>query len=316
MKLSIILTVYNKEQYLRRVLDSLLGQDNADLCEYEILAVNDGSSDKSEDILKEYAEKYNKIKIVNQGNQGLSMARNNGLDIADGDYVWFVDADDILSSHSVKLISDAMVSTPDVIPIYAQFKGDDRVHNRIRTDVKTGKEVLLDRWSHCGVFWIFRKQFLIDNNLRFFPGIYHEDSEFTPRMLYAAKSVIVIPEILYIVDCDPNSITQIPRPKRAIDCLTVAEHLYDFEMQHNERDTAIGRVFNYNISVIINNGLDVIIKNSSAEQRNFNAALKSKKKLLNALAIAPMLKFRVEALLFRLFSGNYVGVYRFMKLFG
>lgn len=60
--------------------------------------------------------------------------------------------------------------------------------------------MLIDaKWEHCGVFWIFRKLFLLENNLRFVPGIYHEDAEFTPRMLYFANKVIVLPEVLYTV---------------------------------------------------------------------------------------------------------------------
>lgn len=95
-------------------------------------------------------------------------------------------------------------------------------------------------------------------------------------MLYAASSVEVVPEVLYWVDCDPNSITQIPRAKRAFDCLLVAEHLSEFVNQNNEKGTAIGKVLNYNISVIINNGFSIIVKNSKDEQRKFNNAIRNK----------------------------------------
>ena len=219
---------YNKEKFLSRALDSLLLQD-APKCLYEVLAVNDGSTDGSAVILGEYSKRYKHLRVITQNNQGLSIARNNGLLAAKGDYVWYVDADDSVSPHSVKNLCKAIATCPDVIPIYARTEGVDRVCNQVDPRAKSGQEILLgSNWSHCGVFWIMRREFLLHNNLRFFPSIYHEDTEFTPRMLYFAKSVIVVPEILYIVYRDPNSITQIPRPKRAFDCLLVAERLCTF----------------------------------------------------------------------------------------
>ena len=89
MKLSIILTVYNKEPYLRSALDALESQRDICTGDYEILAINDGSTDGSAAILDEYRQRDNRIRIITQSNQGLSMARNNGVDEAQGDYVWF-----------------------------------------------------------------------------------------------------------------------------------------------------------------------------------------------------------------------------------
>ena len=161
-----------------------------------------------------------------------------------------------------------------------------------------------------------QKAFLKKNKLSFYPNIYHEDAEYTPRMLYAAKSVVVIPEVLYNVNIDPNSITQVPRPKRAFDCLLVAEHLYEFIEEHGESANAVGKVLYYNISVVINNGLDVIVNNAKEEQYKFNRKFFEKKRLLNALFNSPLLKYRIEAFLFQVFPGHYVNIYRLMKLFG
>ena len=92
--LTIVLTVYNKAPYLVRALDSLLSQKATKEGDYEILIVNDGSTDESPKIIDEYAAKDSKIRVLTQHNQGLSMARNNGTNDAMGDYVWYVDADD------------------------------------------------------------------------------------------------------------------------------------------------------------------------------------------------------------------------------
>lgn len=312
-KLSIILTVYNKEIFLNRILDCLLNQIDVDIDSYEVLAVNDGSTDNSHLILEEYASRYQAIRVITQNNQGLSLARNNGLDAACGDYVWFVDADDIIYPEAVSLILKAIDLSPDVIPIYAKFKGSDYIYNFINDSCKTGKDVLLEKWSHCGVFWILRKNFLIDNNLKFYPGIYHEDSEFTPRMLYTAKTVKVIPKVLYYVDCDPESITQIPRAKRSFDCLIVAEHIFEFKESHKEAGTIIGKVMDYNVSVMLNNGLDVIVRNSSEDQEHFNNALYEKKRLFKALISSPSMKHKSEGILFYIFPTHYVSIYKMIK---
>jgi glycosyltransferase involved in cell wall biosynthesis len=316
MKLSIILTVYNKEPFLRRALDALLNQKDTNDDEYEVLAVNDGSTDGSAVILDEYAQRDNRLRILTQQNQGLSMARNNGVEPAQGDYVWFVDADDTFSPFSVRLICDAMISHPDVIPIYAKTDGIDKIRNRVNPNLHTGKEILANGgWEHCGVFWVLRKEFLLENNLRFFPGIYHEDAEFTPRMLYMAKSAHVVPEVLYTVYRDPNSITQVPRPKRAFDCLTVAERLSMFFEKNND-DSMIDRMLNYRISMLINDALSVISKNSREDRHKFDKTFRTKPMLINILKKASVRKYRIEAVLFRCFPGHYTAIYRMMKRFG
>ena len=308
--------VYNKEPFLRRALDALLNQKDTNDDEYEVLAVNDGSTDGSAAILEEYAQRDNRLRILTQQNQGLSMARNNGVEPAQGDYIWFVDADDSFSPRSVRLICDAMANYPDVIPIYAKTDGIDKVRNRVNPNLHTGKDILAKGdWAHCGVFWVLRKEFLLKNGLRFFPGIYHEDAEFTPRMLYFAETVHVVPEVLYTVYRDPNSITQVPRPKRAYDCLVVADKLIKFFDQQGNVGAELKRMMDYRIAMIINDAFFVISQNRIEEQRRFDSTFKTMPILLELLKNAPVRKYRIEAALFRCFSGHYTAIYRLMKQF-
>jgi glycosyltransferase involved in cell wall biosynthesis len=99
-KVSIIIPVYNTEAYLERALTSVLSQTYRD---FEAICVNDGSTDNSLAILESYAQKDSRIKIISQDNQGLSMARNNGLKEAQGEYVYFFDSDDALHPQMLEI---------------------------------------------------------------------------------------------------------------------------------------------------------------------------------------------------------------------
>jgi len=318
MKLSIVLTVYNKGPFLHKAFASLLNQRGTGLEDYEVLAVNDGSTDNSAAILEEYARRDRRVRILTQKNQGLSMARNNGTEAALGQYVWFVDADDTISFNAVHLICEAIEKNPDVIPIYAQTDGIVYTRNAVNKTASNGKEVLVGgHWEQCGVFWILRRDFLIEKNLRFMPGVYHEDAEFTPRMLYYARSVIVVPEILYIVNRDPNGITQVPRPKRAFDYLVVSSKLSLYVQEMGEIGTKIGKSIDGYTAQYINNAFDIIIKNSQEEQNLLNKAFYEKRHLLiRPLKDAPKLKYRIEAFLFSLLPKRYVWLYKQMKKIG
>ena len=188
MDLSIVITVFNKEQYIRRCLESCVNQKSGSLgVDYELVIVNDGSSDGSQRVIDEYKELYPSIKVLKQENQGLSMARNNGLKFVDGKYVWFVDADDKISTEAYFLIKSVIYEDPDVIPIYAKYDGESTIHNEIPCTLSKGEDVLESYLWEEAPFYIINTAFLEINKISFIPGIYHEDSEFTPRMLCYAE---------------------------------------------------------------------------------------------------------------------------------
>lgn len=316
MKLTIVLTVYNKEPYLHRALDALLKQVDVHNGDYEVLAVNDGSTDGSAAILEEYAKRDARVRILKQTNQGLSMARNNGTDKALGEYVWYVDADDTFSPMAVRQLCDAIGDKPDVIPIYAETKGVEKVRNKVPASAETGRDLLLSRkWEQCGVFWVLRRSFLQENHLRFLPGIYHEDAEFTPRMLFYANKVKVVPKVLYTVIHEPNSITGVPRPKRAYDCITVAKNLDEFVDLKGIRNTDLGRLFSDSAAMMINNGISIICQNSKEEHKSFNRYCHNNRDFINyVLQSASQKKYKIESVFFRLFPAKYVQIYKLIKL--
>ena len=111
-KISIIVPAYNAEKTIKRCLDSLIDQDYSNI---EILVIDDGSSDNTYDIVEEYRKKNSNITLVHQNNQGVSVARNKGLEIATGDYVMFVDSDDSLNPGTCSLLMNVAIENIDLI---------------------------------------------------------------------------------------------------------------------------------------------------------------------------------------------------------
>ena len=113
MKLSIIIPVYNVEQYVGRCLQSCLSQSHVKADDYELVIVNDGTKDNSMQVVEEMTRGCTNITVINQHNQGLSMARNAGLKEAKGEYVWFVDSDDWIAEGSISKIAAKIEATED-----------------------------------------------------------------------------------------------------------------------------------------------------------------------------------------------------------
>ena len=208
MKFSIVVPVYNVEQYLEQCLESLQVQD---FDNFEIICVNDGSTDRSREILTEWESKIPQMRVIDRENGGLSAARNTGLKAATGNYLVFVDSDDWVESNMLNTIATA-IDNEDMV-CFACRKNDSGKNDTLPFEQNDGwsyynRHALEARivpfvcvWQRC-----YRKQFLLDNSLWFREGILHEDNEFTPRACLKAKSIKVIPDVLYNYRVRPNSI--------------------------------------------------------------------------------------------------------------
>ena len=308
MQLSIIIPVYKTEKYLSKCLQSCVKQLRK---EVEIIIVNDGSPDNSQQIIDEFCCQYPNVKSVIQDNQGLSVARNRGLEIAKGEYVWFVDSDDWVEPNSVDCILKRMEETPDVISIGKVGFVDGNIDTLCPK--YTGKQFLLasDNWMHGAVFYIYRKEFLNQNSFRFKPGIYHEDSELIPRLLYMASSIVRIEKPLYNVTVNPMSITRTINPKKSFDLIVVANSLWEFK-QGMVKEKKLVRIFDKTISIILNNALANIVESDEKQQQLFNECLYQNKALLCVLSHSK-LKYKVEYVLFQAFPKHYTQVYTWLK---
>ena len=99
--ISVIIPIYNTEQYLKECLDSVCSQSYKDI---EIICINDGSTDNSEEITRSYAQQDKRIKLISQKNQGLSITRNNGVSQAQGEYLFFLDSDDTIEQNAIETL--------------------------------------------------------------------------------------------------------------------------------------------------------------------------------------------------------------------
>lgn len=204
MKLSIIIPIYNLESYLEKCLDSIVCQD----CQaIEVVLVNDGSVDNSGKIADDYANRYSFISVIHQENQGVSVARNNGLLIAKGDYIWFVDGDDWVDETAVNKITQLCAKGVDIIFIGKADVVDGLCLNSLSQSKsiltpKLLEENFLNLLSKNITYFpwdkIVKKQLLIDNHL-FFNKKYTvgEDYFWNVGLLSHAQTFMLIDDALY-----------------------------------------------------------------------------------------------------------------------
>ncbi|MCQ2339161.1 MAG: glycosyltransferase [Paludibacteraceae bacterium] len=231
-KLSIIVPIYNVEPYLRKCVESLLTQD-LDPAEYEIILVDDGSTDGCPAICDEYAQtlhpsggsrKGANIKVIHQPNGGLSAARNTGIMAAKGKFVQFVDSDDYLQPNVLRGLVEQMeredldvlrfdyqnvrINQAGDYEVFQPYKHPHQVDTR--TDVVDGETYLNERMTYACYAWMFliRREILLTNHLAFVEGILFEDTEWTPRMLTVTRRVNSTCQIVYNYLMRNNSITQ------------------------------------------------------------------------------------------------------------
>lgn len=252
---SLILPVFNVEEYLERCLRSVLSQSFSD---YEIILVDDGSKDSSGAICDAYASKNANIRVIHKKNGGLSSARNAGLEKASGKYIWFVDSDDWIEPGALEQLHKACaVSEPDIVK-FGYFRGvgqgreckgiakggsyqGDALERLRRLAFCAGGKYILSAWSH-----VYRTEFLKEQNLSFVSEreIGSEDYLFNLTALLRAESVVVLTKPLYSYELRSSSLTQQYKP----DLPQRYSRLYDLLKKENEgskgnRDKLIDRFY-------------------------------------------------------------------------
>lgn len=246
---SVIIPVYNTEQYLVECLDSIINQTYKNI---EIIAINDGSTDRSLNILQRYASIYPNIKLISQKNQGNSVARNIGIDVSKGKYIYFIDSDDfilpetlsnligIMEYYNVDLVRFAAEPFQDGINYKFNRKMYDFQKYFKKEKVYTKEEFLLKNlraFSPSPCLYLVRRELLINNNLRFYPGIKHEDELFTLELFLNAKLAMYDSNFYYKRRYRKNSIMTsegIDKLKYSFDSyVTVVEQMNKLLIKYN-----------------------------------------------------------------------------------
>lgn len=235
MKFSIIIPVYNVESYLPVCIDSILRQTFSD---YEIILVDDGSTDKSPELCDQYAAEYQNIQACHQKNQGQAAARNYGISFASGEYILFVDSDDyfigtdtlskIAECGGVDIINFNWKEVPDgqaegIYPLCGKYEG-------MPNHYKSGEEFLKDALNNNHLFpwylWFnaYSLEFWKKNKFQFISGIKYEDVELAYQLYLAAQSINICASAVYgyRTDRKGSTVTQI-RVKTYVDSIHVIE---------------------------------------------------------------------------------------------
>lgn len=235
MKVSIIVPVYNVERYLDECLESVLKLRT----ELEVVLVDDGSTDGSGALCDAWAAKDPRFRVVHQANGGLSAARNTGIRHSTGDYILFLDSDDFLDPWETdRMLEEGLQAKPDVLlGLYRNYYGDEQGFEPEHcaplltleglTPIDTFLEAMPPDGRSCymvAVRFIARRSFLLDHELLFLPGIYHEDEEWTGRLLCAAEAVFVSHAFFYQYrQARVGAITSTVKPKHIEDSFRILE---------------------------------------------------------------------------------------------
>lgn len=204
--ITVVIPVYNGESYLRDCLENMLGQSYKRL---EIIVVDDGSTDGSAAIARRYPVRVEQF----PSNRGLSAARNAGIELAQGDYVHFMDVDDAVNADFYKMLAEAATATglPDMV--CSGMVNEAKPHRTVlfdkRQTLTTIEQKLLvtkaGKWSYA-VRYLFRRTWLNAHNLRFEEGRYIEDVPFTLSAMFFSDALVVVPGAVYTYIHRENSI--------------------------------------------------------------------------------------------------------------
>lgn len=237
MLFSVIVPIYQVESYISACMDSLTHQS---LQDFEIILVNDGSMDSSVEIAQKVLyDATRNHRLINQAHQGLSVARNTGIAAATGDYIIFLDSDDWIEPNALSTLAEN-INGEDLICFsgrrYFENSGTYEEADLLeRKEYETGweyySENALDHRNFsfvCVVLRAYRRQYLVENQLCFEPGIKHEDNLFTPLACFYAKKVKVIPDALYNYRIRRSSIMTSRGLQNRKDIIHIANTLAEF----------------------------------------------------------------------------------------
>ena len=305
--ISIIVPTYNVEKYIRTCIESILAQTYRNI---EVIIVNDGSTDQSLAVISDLICSHHNVKVINQKNQGVSVARNTGIDVATGKYITFVDADDkIMPGFVSSLYQIADKTGADIVRgSFRDFNGnipkawvpDFNVPTNCGTIVLD--QFLSSNISFVVVTSIYRLDFINSNHIRFTPGIVLEDVDFTARAYMLAKLVATSPE--------PNYAYRINRPGSILTTKNAQKMSLSEEkvisqfismLKHEESDVLRSLILK-SIYAFMRDWTGIIVKNNLSLDRTnscFDTALTLTKEIINSRPLKEKIKFLTKVIIIK-----------------
>ena len=302
LQLSIIVPVYNVEDYIRPCMESIFRQGLNEDC-FEVIIVNDGTEDNSMEVIQDIIDKHKNIIVINQENQGLSVARNVGMATAKGQYILMIDSDDLLIENSLKpLLELALESQTDVVVADFYEMTNAEINSTIidlpnfadiKIEKKTVEQMFFDFLRiHNYTVWrsLYRNEFLRKHKITFYPGIYCQDKPFTHEIYLKAKTCIRASWPIYIYRHHPQGISYAMSEKLAKDCCKVIEIMWDMASNMDLSPKIREKMFDHTFNAFtvlsnrlihdyksINKSAEIIhYLNSIAPHLNFKHGIKQK----------------------------------------
>ena len=221
--ISIIVPVYNVEKYISNSLDSILKQD---FDNFEIVIINDGSTDNSRTVCKDYTEKFSNVFLYDLKNGGVSVARNFGLQMAKGDYIWFVDSDDWIEPNSLKVLAEELAKEElEILAFYENryIEKDNKLvkPNSLLKIAKTnGNNYLKLSGRFISPLWVYlyNRRFVLENKISFIEMLLHEDDYFNLLCFSKVKCIKKIDKTLYNYRVRTNSLIRSKVSEKRLHC--------------------------------------------------------------------------------------------------
>ena len=240
IRLSIIIPVYNVEDYVAKCLDSLIppaveALSRGKTPDYEIIAVNDGSTDSSPAIVQNYVNRYPQlIRLITTENMGQGHARNVGIDEAQGEYLYFIDSDDYLSPGAMGELLNAIDDDYDILIFDSIAVNTDGLELEYRKGctrdsdltLRSYPELLLqspDVWNK-----IFRRSLYIENGVRFTERVWFEDLRTVPKLYHYTDRIVYLPEAWHRYVQRPGSVTNTKKTERNLEIIPAVDELTAF----------------------------------------------------------------------------------------
>ena len=313
IKLSIIVPVYGVEKYIYKCISSLLVPGFQD---YEIVVVNDGTRDSSIDIVKEKFDDR-RIKIIEQENQGLSVARNTGIMASEGEYLWFFDSDDWAQTNLIPDITSKLDSI-DVLyfpKTYIEHEDNGKtIFRDTGSCALTKPSFFAQKYLHPAPYYIYKKEVLESNRLCFEKNLYHEDTLFTPCALYYCNTFLPYQEPVYHYLQRSGSITKTLNDKRITDLIIIVNKLLKFGEE--TVSPSLRYIWGNCIAEATNELLNLSVRFDNKELTELiSLTVDHNKQLLEYIVHSSKWNTRIMGYLAKLLGGNLHQVYSFLYKF-